>query len=188
MTHGALSPDASVMSMNHARHGCETDAGALKILVAVESVEGGKEPVGVVHVKARAIVANEKPRSGAGSQPNSITGCGDLGAELDRVAEQVFQRDLKKARVGVGAEAWFDGKRLSLDRYARREDCRRPPLGTKLADVEVLPYEISAGDARELQKGVDQLTHPLHAGADAMNVGRGPWHRRPWHSLPRARG
>ena len=48
------------MSDDDASHGSQSDAGAFEFVRAVESLENAEELIGIFHVEARAIVADEE--------------------------------------------------------------------------------------------------------------------------------
>jgi len=45
--------------MHDAGYGCETNAGAFEIFVAVKTVKGREEPIGIGHIETSAVVAHE---------------------------------------------------------------------------------------------------------------------------------
>ena len=90
----------TVVTADDAGDGGEADAGALEVLVAVQAVEGVEELVRVVHVEARAVVADEEGlllRVPAEVDDGRVY----LGGELDGVAEEVFEGDAEELGVGV---------------------------------------------------------------------------------------
>ena len=56
----AFGPDAAAVAGDHALHGGEADARALELGGVVQALEGAEELVGVGHVEARAVVADEE--------------------------------------------------------------------------------------------------------------------------------
>jgi len=110
MTDDAVGPDVAVMSANDAGDRGEADPRAFEVFVAMEAVEGVEELVGVEHVEACAVVADE-PGAGVacGGIPADIDDRAlDPRAELDRVTDEVFQRDAEEFWVAIGAQPGLD--------------------------------------------------------------------------------
>src|SRR5450755_2866191 len=100
-------PDAPAVPVDDALHGGEADAGALELELAVQPLKGAEELVGVLHVEAGAVVANEE----SAAEPAKRDQRGRiLGGELPGVAEEVLQGNPEQARVAVGHQV-----RLELD-------------------------------------------------------------------------
>jgi len=105
MIDGTVGPDATVMATDDAGDGGEADA--FEVLVTVEAVEGVEEFVGVVHVEAGTVVADEPDFLG-GIPADVDDGVGFFGGELDGVAHKVFEGDSEEFGVGVGVKAGLD--------------------------------------------------------------------------------
>src|SRR6185312_10566595 len=58
--HFTLGPDASAMTVYDAVHRCEANAGAGEIARLVQPLKSAEKLVGVLHVKAHAVIAHEK--------------------------------------------------------------------------------------------------------------------------------
>ncbi len=167
MTDDTVRPDDSVVATNHAGYGGETDSGAFEIFVAMKSVESVEELVGVGHVETGTIVA-DKPSILFFVPAELDERVRELGGELGGIAEEVFEGDADELRVALDFESGFN---LEVNNAVAG-------FGWEGADdgfgeggkVDGLAGEIGAGDAGELEEGVDKLSHALDAGADTLNV------------------
>ena len=171
MIENAVRPYGSVVAADDAGHGRETDARAFEVFISVQTVEGVEELVSVEHVKASAVVVNE-PGILRGVPAKVDDGMGNLGGELGRVAEKVLERDTEEFGVGV---------RLKTRLYAELKCARGifdtgfvPEVGNddfrKGGDVDGLAGKFGTGDAGELEKSIDELSHALGAGTNALDV------------------
>src|SRR4051794_8679683 len=61
-----VGPDPATVPVNDPLHGCKPDACALELSTRVQALEGAEELVGVLHLEAGAVVANEVRPLGAG--------------------------------------------------------------------------------------------------------------------------
>src|SRR6185437_11168733 len=84
-------PDPAAVHVDHALNRGQPNAGARIFLRAVQSLEWTEQPVGVGHVEARAVVAQEEGRScraecpaGLDVRDQPVTG------EFPYVAEQIL--------------------------------------------------------------------------------------------------
>src|SRR5690348_8640243 len=93
-----------MMPVNDASDGSKTDAGPFEILVAMQAVKGAEEPVGIKHVKAGSIVADE-PCLLFGIPAEIDDRGGQLRRELHSVVEQVLESNLNQIGIGVRGEA-----------------------------------------------------------------------------------
>src|SRR6185436_15302096 len=57
---GALGPDAAAVAVDDPLHGGQADAGALELGGGVQALEGGEQLLGVDHVEAGPVVADEE--------------------------------------------------------------------------------------------------------------------------------
>src|SRR5665213_1705976 len=167
MIDDAVGRDIPVVAADNAADGGETDAGPLEVLVAVQAVEGVEELAGVEHVEARAVVAHEP--SFLFRVPAEVDDAdGLLRAELDGVAEEVFEGDLGEFGVGPGEEAGLDVERDVAAGVLIAQT--GGDGGCEVADVEGLAGNLGAADAGELEQGIDQAAHALDAVTDAADV------------------
>jgi len=170
MTDDAVGPDVAVVAADDAGDGGEADAGAFEVFIAVEAIEGVEELIGVEHVETSAVIADEPGAvaAGGGVPADIDDGALDAGAELDGVAEEVFKGDTEEFGIAVDRQAGLDVEgELALGVRLLEVGC--DGFGD-LGEVEGFAGELLAGDAGELQEGVDELAHALDAGADAADV------------------
>src|SRR2546421_9816967 len=96
LVHRALSPDAAAMPVDDALHGRKADACALELARAVEALKRAEQLIGISHVEARAIVADEIDRlPGALFMPESDLCPDALRRKLPSVAQQVHEHDAR---------------------------------------------------------------------------------------------
>jgi len=138
----------------------------------VQPPEGLEERVGVVHVEARAVVADEPagrplcPLCPLAAQlHHSVL---TAGGELPGVPQQVLQQDPRQLRVRARRQPPREPQRDAPGRGRRRQ--RAAHLARERGQVEGLAAKLGAAQAREAQDGVDQPPHALRVGVDALEV------------------
>jgi hypothetical protein len=95
------------MAMDDPPDGRQPNASALELRLRVQALEGAKEPVGVGHVEASAIVSHgigtfsARDLQGAKFDAGVWTPAG----ELPRVFEEVLQHRAKRPRITLSDEA-----------------------------------------------------------------------------------
>src|SRR5246127_967686 len=95
-------------------------------------------------------------------------GIGNFGRELHRVAHKVFECYACQPRIGVGIQLLLNVEGqitapillLQIGGNGFRQS----------AHAEVLAYDFGAGNTRQLEQRIDELTHALHAAADSIDV------------------
>ena len=94
-----------------------------------------------------------------------MCGCRHLAAELDRIAEQVFQQHTLTSRVAIGMQ-------IGHDRHAHRLDCIRQQPRGDIADhcrqIQPGARQVLLRGARQRQQVVDQLIHAEAVGENAL--------------------
>src|SRR5688572_28056066 len=84
----AVGPDSPTVPRDDLVHQREPDAGAGKVLVAVQALEHAEQSVDVARVESRAVVADEiDVLALMGDAADLDLRCGSLGRELDRVCD-----------------------------------------------------------------------------------------------------
>ena len=131
-----------MVAMNDAGDGGESDSRTLEVFVAVQAVEGVKELVHVKHIETCAVIA-DKPGFLLSIPTEVDHGFGHPGAELDGVAQEIFQ--------GYAQEPGGDG------------------LG-KLTDVEGIVHDLDSGDAGKLKQCVNERSHALDRITHAADI------------------
>src|SRR5581483_10416382 len=100
-----LGPDPSAVAVDDALHDRQADAGPLEIFGAMQPLEHAKELVGVFHVEADSVVADEEDPftavvAGADLHRRAVT----LARILECVVDQVHEHLLEQRR--VAADGW----------------------------------------------------------------------------------
>jgi hypothetical protein len=165
--HFRVCPDASVVAVDDASDGGETDSGAFEVLIAVQAVEGIEEFVGVVHVEAGSVVLDEE-RLFFLIKAKVNDGLVDLRGKLGGVSEEIFESDPEELGVAVGPHVFVDGD-VEVTAGVLFADVVGYGMG-EAGEVDRLAGDLGAGDARELEEGVDELPHALDAGAHAFDI------------------
>ena len=91
-----LGPHPTVMATYHTGDGCQTDTGAPKVFVVVQTMKWPEQLVGKVHVETLAVVANKiygfvVHESCADGNLNT----GPFAGKLSGIIQQIFQHDLQ---------------------------------------------------------------------------------------------
>src|SRR5262249_48723785 len=101
--HHPLSPDSTPMARHDALHRGETYSGALEYLGTMQALKHAEQLVHVAHVEADAVVLDEHhelaglPGHGSDLDLRLRPGAG----ELDRVGDQIDQRDAQHRSIAV---------------------------------------------------------------------------------------
>ena len=114
---GDRCPDHAVVAMNGPDYGRQADSVARELALAVKPVKWAKQPFGVRHVKAGAVVGHEvHGHAVLLDRPEANPRALGLGGELECVVEQVLQHGLHEPGIRLGDQPILD---LDLD----------PPVG-----------------------------------------------------------
>src|SRR6185437_14665054 len=119
----ALGPDAAAMTLKDALHDRKANTGALELLARMQSLEHPEQVVGVFHVEAGTVVADEVDPLGRVcalcrcdvlyDRADRYTRIRNLARELESVREQVDENLLEQRRIPLAAgqlfELYFDG-------------------------------------------------------------------------------
>src|SRR4051812_43800369 len=97
------------MFVDDAGHSRQTDAGTLKFLHAMQSLEDTEEFVGKLHVKPNAVVTNIDRGSLRGYTAADLdAGTVTSAGELDRIAQQVGEDLFNECGVALNCGQRFD--------------------------------------------------------------------------------
>src|SRR5206468_5282180 len=98
----ALGPNGATVPADDAMHGGQTNAGAFKFLGAVETLEDTEELIGVFHVEANPVVANEDGGLAIGLEgPDFDHRLGPRAGVFDGVGKEVGKDLLEKTGVAL---------------------------------------------------------------------------------------
>src|SRR3989442_1223882 len=165
-------PDAPAVPVHDALYGRKPDSGAGVLGRGMQALKRAEKLVGVGHVEARPVVADEKGRAPA------ILQCTDFDAgfrrprgELPSVSDEVLEGGTQQMRVALGAHPVPDRDfhraaglaLLQLTRHLLRD----------LAQVHRPTLERPARHARQLEQILYQLGHVLRRGAYSRQVALG---------------
>lgn len=158
MVDGAVSPNVSVVAVNDASDGGESDSRTFEVFVAVQAVEGVKELANVKHIETCAVIA-DKPGFLLSIPTEVDDGFGHPGAELDGVAQKILQGYAEEPRIAGSQQIGLD---VDGDVAAGFlfEEAGGDGLG-KLTDVEGIAHDLGSGDAGKLKECVNERSHAL---------------------------
>ena len=167
MVDGAVSPNVSMVAVNDAGGSGESDSRTLEVFVAVQAVEGVKELVHVKHIETCAVIA-DKPGFLLSIPTEVDHGFGHPGAELDGVAQKIFQGYAQESGIAVSLQVGLD---VDGDVAAGFlfEEAGGDGLG-KLTDVEGIVHDLGSGDAGKLKQCVNERSHALDRITHAADI------------------
>ncbi len=132
----------------------QTDAHAFELVGAMQSLEGGEEAIGVGHVEAHAVVFDYEGRlllleNGAEPDPGRVS----RSCEFPGICEEILQHYRKQCGVTAHDHPLLDVDLHPAVRFGQREPPQDAPgLG---AQIHRLRHQLAAGQAREVEQGVD---------------------------------
>ncbi len=135
----------------------------------MQALKRSEQLVGVRHVEPGAVVAHEIDTLAISVGTAKLDfGVLPVAGELPRVAQQVLEGDLHKRPVSTSRQA---GRDLEVDFPVRPVALKLlGDLRAQLAEVQTLVLHLGAGQAGELEQIVDEATHALGAGPNAVDV------------------
>ena len=169
LIHRRFGPDMPAMLADDAVHRGQPDAGALELLGPMEALEHAKQLVGVFHVEANAVVADEDGGVAVGlRQPTSMTATGRgrvyFTALERRLAKTCFIKPGSQSTAGSG---WMCHSSLRPAVSCLRSastSCHQP------AQRRGLPPQFLPANARQVEQVIHQQAHLPGAVADVLQV------------------
>src|SRR5260221_4771901 len=153
-----LSPDAAAVLVNNALADGQPHASAFKVLRPVHALENAKELAGVVHIEARAIVANEYDALAVRHRLSDFNdGAVADPAVLDGIRQAIEEYLFEQTRVGLDgpqpADSPFDYpvRAFLLQNVQRRFD--------QLVQVRRTARDRAPADPCQVEQIIDQTAH-----------------------------
>ena len=158
------------MALHHAFDNAQADAGACKIDRRVQPLEGAEQLARGGHVKARAVVPDEKHllATAVGLAAKGDVGGVPLAGELPGVAQQVLQHGVEQHGVALGVQRGLDVQRGVAQRIAFLAPLQHP-VG-QCGQVHVAQLQRALRHLCQRQQPVDQLDHLSRGTANARQV------------------
>ena len=95
-------PNSSAMFLNNALHGGQADSGAFKLFGGVQALENSEELVGIFHIEANTVVANQNGGFVFTFDLKYFDHSGfALARELDGIGKQVHENLFQQIRIAL---------------------------------------------------------------------------------------
>ena len=165
----AFLPHTAAVTLNDPLHRRQSHPRPFKLIGAMQALEGGKQLVGIGHIKADAVVAD---KIGFFSAYRGGTEFDDrrclLAAVFPGICQQIFEQHPEQAGIPIGSDILGNlhgDTSLRLGLLEFQGDKLRQP-----AQIDRLPVQVAAGYFRQLQQVIDELRHPLAGVAQTEEI------------------
>src|SRR6266480_824551 len=162
-------PNTTAVTMNNPLHNRQADAGAFKFLSPMQSLEHAEQFVGVLHVKAGAVIGNEIDFF-------AVIGCRSyfdqrrraFATVFDRVRNQIHPNLFQQCRIAFARRQLADANVDLMHVLLSTQFLER--FAGQFRHVDRLRMQREPAQSRERQQIVDEHPHSLRGTANGLQI------------------